>query len=54
MQFMGQKVKKMLDELKNEFYKSTSSYLQCNKQADATNKIIMNRIKKRLEKDKGK
>ena len=37
-----------------EFYNSTSSYPQYNGQAKATNKTIMNRIKKRLEKDKGK
>ena len=44
----------MLRQLKIEFYNSTPSYLQCNRQAEATNKTIMNRIKKRLEKAKGK
>ena len=54
MQFIGQKVKKMLDELNIEFYNSTSSYPQCNGQAEATNKTIMNEIKTWLEKAKGK
>ena len=51
---MGQKVKKMLDELKIEFYNLRQSYPQCNGQAKVTNKTIMNGIKKRLEKAKGK
>ena len=54
MQFVGQKVKKMLDELRIEFYNSTLSYQQCNRQAESTNKKIMNIIKKRLKKVKGK
>ena len=44
----------MLDELKIEFYNSTPSYLWCNGQAKATNKKIINVIKKRLEKAKAK
>ncbi|GFS42838.1 hypothetical protein Acr_00g0081980 [Actinidia rufa] len=53
-QFVGSKVKNLLEELKIEFYNSTPSYPQCNGQAEATNKTIMNGIKKRLEKAKGK
>ena len=48
--FMGQKVKKLLDELKIEFYNSTPSYPQCNGQAELYNKTIMHGIKKKLEK----
>ena len=44
----------MLDKLKIEFYSSMSSYPQCNGQAKATNKIIMNGIKKRRKKAKCK
>ena len=44
----------MLEQLKIEFYNLTPSYPQCNGQAKATNKTIMNGIKKRLEKVKGK
>ncbi|GFY81234.1 DNAJ homologue 2 [Actinidia rufa] len=53
-QFVGQKVKDLLRQLKIEFYISTPSYPQFNRQAEATNKTIMNGIKKRLEKAKGK
>ena len=53
-QFMGQKVKDLFGQLKIELYNSTPSYLQCNGQVEATNKIIMNGIKKRLEKVKSK
>ncbi|GFZ08917.1 hypothetical protein Acr_20g0007250 [Actinidia rufa] len=53
-QFIGKKVKDLLYQLKIEFYNSTLSYLQCNGQAEATNKTIMNKIKKKLEKAKGK
>lgn len=53
-QIIGKKVKDLLDQLKIEFYNSTLSYLQCNGQAEVTNKTIMNGIKKRLEKSKGK
>ena len=52
--FVGKKVKDLLGQLKIEFYNSTPSYPQCNRQAKATNKTIMNRIKKRIEKAKGK
>ena len=44
----------MLYQLKSKFYNSTSSYPQFNEKAEATNKIIMNGIKKMLEKAKGK
>ena len=53
-QFVGKKVKDLLETLKIEFYNSTPSYPQCNGQAEATNKKIMNGIKKRLEKAEGK
>ncbi|GFS46047.1 ovate family protein 13 [Actinidia rufa] len=43
-----------LGQLKIEFYDLTPSYPQCNVQAEATNKTIINGIKKRLEKTKGK
>ena len=52
-QFVGQNVKNLFEQLNIEFYNSTPSYLQCNRQAEVTNKI-MNEIKKRLEKAKGK
>ena len=52
--FVSKKVNKLLDKLKIEFYNSTPSYLQCNGQAEASNKTIMSRINKRLEKAKGK
>ena len=54
MKLVNQKVKNMLDELSIEFYNSTPSYSQCNGQAEVTNKTIMNIIKKKLEKFKGK
>ena len=44
----------MLGQLKIKFYNSTLSYPQCNLKAEATNKIIMNGIKKKLKKVKGK
>ena len=44
----------MLGQLKIEFYNSTPSYPQYNGQDEATSKTIMNEIKKRLEKAKGK
>ena len=53
-QFVGSKVRNLLEQLKIEFYNSTPSYPQCNGQAEATNKTIMNGIKKRLEKAKGR
>ena len=37
-QFVGQKVKRLLNKLKIEFYNSTLSYQQCNGQVDATKK----------------
>ncbi|GFS41482.1 hypothetical protein Acr_00g0074590 [Actinidia rufa] len=52
--FVGSKVRNLLEQLKIDFYNSTPSYPQCNDQAEATNKTIMNGIKKRLEKAKGK
>ena len=53
-QFIGKKVKDLLKPLKIEFYNSTPSYPQCNHQVKATNKTIMNGIKRRIEKAKGK
>ena len=53
-QFMGQKVKDLLRQLKIKFHNSTPSYPQCNEQAVATNKTIMIKIKKRFGKAKGK
>ena len=44
----------MLEQLKIEFYNSTPSYPHYNGQAEAINKTIMNEIKKRFEKAKGK
>ena len=53
-QFIGIRVKDLLGQLKIELYNSTPSYPQCNGQAEATNKTVMNGITKRLEKAKGK
>ncbi|XP_057484915.1 uncharacterized protein LOC130771317 [Actinidia eriantha] len=53
-QFVGSKVRRLLEQLKIEFYTSTPSYPQYNGQTEATNKTIMIGIKKRLEKAKGK
>ena len=53
-QFIGQKVKNLLRKLNIKFYNSTLSYPQYNGQAETTNKTIMNGIKKRLKKAKGK
>ncbi|GFY95165.1 hypothetical protein Acr_10g0005500 [Actinidia rufa] len=47
-------IRSLLEQLKIEFYNSTLSYPQRNGQAEATNKTIMNGIKKRLEKAKGR
>ena len=52
-QFVGQKVKNILDELKIEFYNSTLSYLQYNRQFESSKKIIMSGIKRRPKKTKG-
>ena len=46
-QFNGKEVKDLLEQLKIEFYNSMQSYPQCNGQAEATNKTIMNEIKKK-------
>ena len=53
-QFIGKKVRDLLEQPKIEFYNSTPSYPQCNGKNEASNKTIMNGIKKRLEKAKGK
>ena len=53
-QFVGSKVRNLLQQLKIEFYNSTPSYPQCNGQAEASNKTILNGIKKKLEKAKGR
>ena len=53
-QFVGQKVKDLLRQMKIEFYNSTLSYQECNGQAETTNQTIMNGIKKRLKKAEGK
>ncbi|XP_028076941.1 uncharacterized protein LOC114278991 [Camellia sinensis] len=42
------------NELKIEFYNSTPAYPQSNGQAEASNKTILDGLKKRLEKAKGK
>ncbi|XP_028073207.1 uncharacterized protein LOC114275383 [Camellia sinensis] len=42
------------EELKIEFYNSTPAYPQLNGQAEASNKTILDGLKKRLEKAKGK
>ena len=54
MQFVGQKVKKRLYEIKIKFYNSTLSCPQCNRQAEVINKTILNWIKSRLKKIEGK
>ena len=53
-QFINQKVKDLLGQLKIEVYNSTPSYPLCNEKIEATNKTIMNGIKKRIKKVKGK
>ena len=53
-QFIGKKVTVSLEQLKIESNYSTPSYLQCNGQAETTNKTILYGIKKRFEKAKGK
>ncbi|XP_028064790.1 protein NYNRIN-like [Camellia sinensis] len=53
-QFDGKLFHGFCEELKNEFYNSTPAYLQSNGRAEALNKTILDELKKRLEKAKGK
>ncbi|XP_028072155.1 uncharacterized protein LOC114274435 [Camellia sinensis] len=53
-QFDGKLFRGFCEELKIEFYNSTPAYLQSNGQAEASNKTILDGLKKRLEKAKGK
>ncbi|XP_028109536.1 uncharacterized protein LOC114308194 [Camellia sinensis] len=53
-QFDGKLFHGFCEELKIEFYNSTPAYPQSNGQAEASNKTILDGLKKRLEKAKGK
>ncbi|XP_028057288.1 uncharacterized protein K02A2.6-like [Camellia sinensis] len=53
-QFDGKVFRKFCSDLKIEFIKSTPVYPQGNGQAEASNKTVINGMKKRLEKAKGK
>ncbi|XP_028054340.1 uncharacterized protein LOC114258571 [Camellia sinensis] len=53
-QFDGKLFRGFCEELKIEFYNSTPAYTQSNGQAEASNKTILDGLKKRLEKAKGK
>ena len=53
-QFDGKKFRQFCSELKIDFYNSTPAYPQSNGQAEASNKTVLNGIKRRLERAKGK
>lgn len=53
-QFDGKLFHGFCEELKIEFYNSTPAYPQSNGQAESSNKTILDGLKKRLEKAKGK
>ena len=53
-QFDGKLFRGFCEELKIEFYNSTPAYPQSNGQGEALNKTILDGLKKRLEKAKGK
>ncbi|XP_028106474.1 protein NYNRIN-like [Camellia sinensis] len=53
-QFDGKLFRGFCEELKIKFYNSTPAYPQSNGQAEASNKTILDGLKKRLEKAKGK
>lgn len=53
-QFDGKLFRGFCEELRIEFYNSTPAYPQSNGQAEASNKTILDGLKKRLEKAKGK
>ena len=53
-QFDGRLFRGFCEDLKIEFYNSTPAYPQSNGQAEASNKTILDGLKKRLEKAKGK
>ncbi|XP_028115623.1 uncharacterized protein LOC114313435 [Camellia sinensis] len=53
-QFDGKLFRGFCEELKIDFYNSTPAYPQSNGQAEASNKTILDGLKKRLEKANGK
>ncbi|XP_070005416.1 uncharacterized protein [Nicotiana sylvestris] len=53
-QFIGAKFTKFLEDLKIKWITSSPYYLSANDQAELTNKVIIQNLKKRLEADKGK
>ena len=53
-QFDGKIFKGFYKEYKIEIYNSTPAYPQANGQVEASNKVVMDGLKKRLEKEKGK
>ena len=53
-QFDGKIFRGFCEEYKIEFYNSTPAYPQANGQAEASNKVVLDGLKKRLEKAKGK
>lgn len=53
-QFDGRLFRGFCEDLKIEFYNSTLAYPQSNGQAEASNKTILDGLKKQLEKAKGK
>ena len=48
-QFIGGKIERFMEELEIKFYNSTSAYSQSNVQAESSNKIVLNGIKKMLD-----
>nr|XP_009587671.1 uncharacterized protein LOC104085360 [Nicotiana tomentosiformis] len=53
-QFIGAKVKKFLEDLKIKRITSSPYHLSANGQAESTNKVIIQNLKKRFEASKGK
>ena len=54
IQFDSKIFRGFYEEYKIEFYNSTPAYPQANGQAEASNKVVLDGLKKRLEKAKGK